>query len=574
MNEPSSSRSKPIFLSETQFSEDWCKRRHVPSCSPFVMLKEREIGIHLTRRAYKSYLGNRDFYSTIPLKRNFVGFEPSNRYSFLGWSPDGKYAVAMHCGMKALRIYKYLGVERGLDAAPEDFLQKSLELVSEMTLPYEGHFKQDGLYFTSDSRHFVIVCIAALRGNEAGYNLDRVYSHNESLPLSALSIDDYTFLSYALKDGQISGVYQLLADRVSLTHGANVCGRYLMITSHHQQVIHVVQIASDTGSLVPLRIIGYTIHDDDAMYLYGDLHDSYLRTDVMSGFKQRLNSFLFKRAKTENKVADFLRGSVYRDSLRMDRVGLFEDFYLMIRMLPMHMIINSNEIANRDPNLLPCFFVIMDWRNAEILEVYENYDTAFMALYEEAPESLVFPMSDVCWPGASQFRSVALQCVNRYRKRIRSQSDVRRRVINQLPMPSLHANKVSLQSPYLDPSIFQIEDRFQMKMLCGKTQVEYQDYKEIKIGSKRTKRLFHRLPFDGLVEPIGRQVSLLFHPTDPLCIAIDRQRPNPTCIVYIPKHSDLHSDDSLSCEETPKSTEPESSETSSQFESQVSLTSK
>ena len=65
----------------------------------------------------------------------------------------------------------------------------------------------------------------------------------------------------------------------------------------------------------------------------------------------------------------------YINSLRMEKVHLFECYFLMIRMLPRDLPKDTQSQS------YPCFFVIMDWRDASILDIFEEvsfpYSLAF-----------------------------------------------------------------------------------------------------------------------------------------------------------------------------------------------------
>ncbi|PIO66694.1 hypothetical protein TELCIR_11583 [Teladorsagia circumcincta] len=89
------------------------------------------------------------------------------------------------------------------------------------------------------------------------------------------------------------------------------------------------------GAMIPLKDIGASIWDDDGLYLFGDCQATPTRTSLYTGLKQRLLTFLYKEAKREGNVEEFLRLTPsYVEKLRMHRAQLFDGHYLLVRMLP------------------------------------------------------------------------------------------------------------------------------------------------------------------------------------------------------------------------------------------------
>uniref|UniRef100_A0A1I7WGA5 HSF_DOMAIN domain-containing protein n=1 Tax=Heterorhabditis bacteriophora TaxID=37862 RepID=A0A1I7WGA5_HETBA len=143
-----------------------------------------------------------------------------------------------------------------------------------------------------------------------------------------------------------------------------------MILSLQRQTIHVMKINED-GLFVPLKEIGPSVQDDDGLYLFSDMSSTFLRTSFTSGLKQRLNTFLYRRAKKQGRIAEFLRSAGYRSLLRIHRAQLFDVHFLLIRMIYLSFCILDSGVR-LDINTMPCFFVILDWRTCKILEVFDQ----------------------------------------------------------------------------------------------------------------------------------------------------------------------------------------------------------
>lgn len=92
-----------------------------------------------------------------------------------------------------------------------------------------------------------------------------------------------------------------------------------------------------------------------------------MENQFYTGLKQRIMSFLLIRAKKDKRTMEMLRSLAYYESLRIYSTYLFEKFYVLIRMMPKDW--NMKTAAS------PCFFVIMDWREATILDIFEEAST-------------------------------------------------------------------------------------------------------------------------------------------------------------------------------------------------------
>ncbi|XP_065619677.1 light-mediated development protein DET1 [Quercus suber] len=141
------------------------------------------------------------------------------------------------------------------------------------------------------------------------------------------SIEKMTFHLLRLEDGVILDEKVFHNDFVNLPHnmGVFLYDDLLAIVSLRYQTVHILQIR-DSGNLVDVRAIGAYCHEDDELFLNSNaqymafpdksklhqlpqnhvqngLHHSQpnLEESFLSGIKQRLLSFIFRRIWNEEK---------------------------------------------------------------------------------------------------------------------------------------------------------------------------------------------------------------------------------------------------------------------------------
>ncbi|ETN69605.1 GTP-binding domain protein [Necator americanus] len=266
----------------SQFIKDWQERRAYvrPSGNLVLMLTERERGF--SKHGVCHVRNRREFYGTVAMDR-----------------------VVERLFTLESEVMMMMGSSR---------LESAL-------------LRTDCMLFTDDGKYMVVATTAP--APDQLITIPMVYPNHEALPLANYSLEIYTFFTIDLKKGSIAHFVMYNFDRINLTHGVALCGSTMMIMSLQKQVIHMLHV-DEHGAMIPLKDIGPSVWDDDALYLFGDCQATPTRSTLYTGLKQRLLTFLYHEAKREGNIQHFLRFMPpYVEKLRMHRAQLFDGHYLL-----------------------------------------------------------------------------------------------------------------------------------------------------------------------------------------------------------------------------------------------------
>ncbi|KAK5966775.1 hypothetical protein GCK32_010253 [Trichostrongylus colubriformis] len=223
---------------------------------------------------------------------------------------------------------------------------------------------------------------------------------------------------------------------------------------------------------------GYTRTGFAVYVLTGDCQATPTRTSLYTGLKQRLLTFLYKEAKKEGKVEEFLRVTPsYVERLRMHRAQLFDGHYLLVRMLP-------HTSIRYDIALMPCFLFILDWRDCKILAVYQEYGPELLAFYENFVEVLLTPTQNPHrYPKSFQYNPHSKQKAHWLMGNSSGtmSEGMYRRVLSVLPFCGCHHS--SSENPYLDPLYFSVDEKIHSNLMYGRMRF---DLGPVKIFARRT----------------------------------------------------------------------------------------
>ncbi|KAK6022343.1 hypothetical protein OSTOST_11965 [Ostertagia ostertagi] len=337
------------------------------------------------------------------------------------------------------------------------------------------------------------------------------YPNTEALPVTNYSLEIYTFFTIDIKKGSIAHFVMYNFDRINLTHGVALCGTTMMIMSLQKQIIHMLHV-DEFGAMIPLKDIGASIWDDDGLYLFGDCQATPTRTSLYTGLKQRLLTFLYKEAKREGNVEEFLRLTPsYVEKLRMHRAQLFDGHYLLVRMLP-------HTSIRYDIALMPCFLFILDWRDCKILAVYQEYGPELLAFYENFVEVLLTPTQNPHrYPKSFQYNPHSKQKAHWLMGNSSGSEFFERMYEERLSgaEPFCGCHHSSSENPYLDPLYFSIDEKISF---------ESDVWHAHQIFARRTQHHVCSLSLPPSLASKSPACVILFHPQDPLAIAFDRIR--------------------------------------------------
>ncbi|WKX87902.1 hypothetical protein Q1695_007931 [Nippostrongylus brasiliensis] len=508
------------------FGKTWQARRAYlrPSDNIVVMLTERERG-HI-RNGVRHVRNRREFYSTVSLDRVVEVPEPRHLQDHVvSWTPDGARLITFRINLRSVRIFRYLGVERARSSSVDDLCDRLFQLESEVPMMMgtsrleSASLRTDCMLFTDDGL-YMIVATAAPAPNQL-LSLPMVYPNSEALPITNHSLEIYTFFTIDIKKGAVVHFVMYNFDRINLTHGVALCGTAMMVMSLQKQVIHMLHV-DESGAMIPLKDIGLSIWDDDALYLFGDCQATPTSTSIYTGLKQRLLTFLYEEAKNEGSVEEFLRSMpAYVEKLRMHRAQLFDGHYLLVRMLP-------HSSFRYDITLMPCFLFILDWRNCDILAVYREFDAELLAFYENFVEVLLTPTQNPHrFPKSFQYNPYSKQKAHWLMGSTsgKMSEGMFRRVLSVLPFCGCHHS--SSENPYLDP-LWKISN--EAASLPPFTSRIHRS----KIFARRTQHQVCSLSLPSALTSKSPACVVLFHPQDPIALAFDRIRPDHPFTVYLP----------------------------------------
>lgn len=476
----------------------------------------------------------REFYSTVAMDR--VVEVPEARHlqdHVVSWTPDGTRLITFRVNLRSVRIFRYLGVESVRSSSAENLCERMFALESEVVMMMgssrleSASLRTDCTLFTDDGC-FMVVATAAPAPDQL-LTIPMAYPNTEALPVTNYSLEIYTFFTIDIKKGTIAHFVMYNFDRINLTHGVALCGSTMMIMSLQKQVIHMLHV-DEFGAMLPLKDIGSSIWDDDGLYLFGDCQATPTRTTLYTGLKQRLLTFLYKEAKSQDNVDDFLRLTPsYLEKLRMHRAQLFDGHYLLVRMLP-------HSSVRYDISVMPCFLFVLDWRSCEILAVYQEYGPELLAFYENFVELLLTPTQNPHrYPKSFQYNPYSKQKAHWLMGNTSGtmSEGMYRRVLSVLPFCGCHHS--SSENPYLDPLYFSIDEKIHSNLMYGRMRF---DLGPVKIFARRTQHHICSLPLPSSLASKSPACAVLFHPHDPVAIAFDRVRTDLPLTFYLPSPSE------------------------------------
>ncbi|GMR53663.1 hypothetical protein PMAYCL1PPCAC_23858, partial [Pristionchus mayeri] len=490
-------------------------------------LHSREMGN--ARRGSEYHQNRQVFYSLIV--PNCPNRSLLSTPSFIrAFSPDGKYLIAYGMNLKVVHIYMYNGVTALPGRENENALDRLFTRSHVVDLGIAGVFQIfiENTLFTSDSTHLVVCTNSSVLDGTS--RLEDLYVNNESPATTNAPLERYRIHTISLKTGEVTGTISHDMDRIQTF--PSLQGRILCLLSLHRQCILLYSI-SDEGELIPLKSLGQSMHDDDQLYLPQDAYNNRL-SYFLSSFKQRMLTFLFKRAKRSGdrrEMAAFMRDYAAFRSFRMVRCQLVDKRYVLVRMQKEGDVSSNNFIL-----------ILMEWESGVVQDVWTKMDERLLDAFEHSPWSFSQPFISINRSpfnarnvpyNRNIFRAYDLARARAFSETlpVRMVDEYRQRILSYLPcVYSVHLN----ESPYLDPNLFTMDDPLAVALSWGRIKVD-NSHAYFNLFS-RDGRVSSQVHFE-VGAPSSRQLSVLFHPTDPLVIFFDRYRTDQPLTVYSPYSS-------------------------------------
>ncbi|XP_054160783.1 DET1 homolog [Oppia nitens] len=565
---------RPIDASANDDQEfnDWegIKRRRICPQNLVIRLLRREVsygrpvgGCGIGRH------GLRSLHQNIVPNFTIVNIEKPNCF-LRKFTPDGRHLLAFSADQTCIEIYQYMGpsaashllkdipsaqefTTNGSDEKSQRLKSKVFEtlfkLKNVVNVTTNGEqLNRECSLFTDDSR-FVIVCSAALVGEESPPVYFDIYRNNESVSPSQRSpLEDYSLHLIDIINGRVCDKRVFKTDKIILSHnqGIYLYRNTLAVLSVQHQTIHVFQISKE-GQFIDAKSIGRFCYEDDEFLVSsaatrersastGSRHHHHqsniirpFREVTLNSLKHRLMVFLYRKAHLESQLNGnnlplrrFYQNFDQFCALRIWKMQLLDENHLLLKYASEEVI----TLRLSDLNSPPSLFVVYNINTSCVISVFENTSEELLQLFESFCDlfrncSLQSSQQLICSP-SNNIHSRLLQ--QRFKQTIVNarnggQTEAVRRLLAQLPISA----QSFTCSPYLDLSLFSYDDKWITLMerprSCGDHPIRFY---------ARDSGILRFKIFTGLqnhrttVSTARRLVAFTLHPTDPLLISVQR----------------------------------------------------
>ncbi|MCP9260005.1 hypothetical protein DINM_003394 [Dirofilaria immitis] len=492
---------------------EWCRHRRIPVIHLARMIQARELGCRKPGTHF--FYGARQFYQCFHPSCSVSGIDKKNLI-IRRFSPDGRSLVCFSSNCRDLFVYDYRGFTNAYNRQPETMFE---DVFPERFVVNLITDEEEGAILNKEFKRYVQCALFTVAAeyptSENALRWDDVYQNNESLPpVSVQALINYIIYCIDMNTGEICDKYYLDADRLWISRGVTLMGYFLAILSFQHQTIHFLHISEDTGYFTLLGHIGrYLFADDEDLVMAAEKGPDSPTTDVvLSGVKQRILTYLYHRCADSTQIDSFLHTFAQFRSLRMWQMQLVTPSIILIRFVNEEAFATTPGIGN-----YPLLLVLMDWQRGDVLGAFDPNRKCQEELKYAHVSSNRFP----CTVQHCQQALIAYERMKNALTDARGGSDreTRRRIICQLPYSFSY---IPVETPYLDPSMFRFDDRLI-------TLIERTKLTDSEIFSRLT-----CLPLFEMHLNQGRFVQLLFHPTDPFAISVDRTRGFGTATFHLP----------------------------------------
>ncbi|KAI6203570.1 DET1-like protein [Aphelenchoides besseyi] len=446
------------------YSKEWCRRHRKRPLHILNILKNRELG---TAKPGTFFLnGSREFYQCMKMEKTcsvpFTNFTP------MRFTPDGQQLVYFNTATQEVKVSWYNGVTA--IRQPENDNAEPL-FSNHFTIQIDRYDRTATLckelcLITADSKHMVIAYVVSV-GDGAAL-LHQMMSTNESVSPSG-GIEHTVFLSVDLKKGMVSDILRMDYDSVRIPAAVYLVDRTFGVLSVQHQIIYIFKLDSVTGVFGKIREIGRKLYaDDEELFLRFDQHQ-------YSGMTER----------------------VYTDILLI-RLGIGA---------------SPEQCARKEDDKSPAMFVIFDWREAEILAIFNRSSELLFKLFVNFSET--FRNGSIV---QNHFPTTMEHCQllrEHHDSTPDSALEVRNRVLNVLPCLG---TGTPMFTPFLDAHYFSFEER----ILPYIENTRFSSNQEVKIFCRKTCAPVLYINLQKHVTTETSFMRLLFHPHDPLVLLSDR----------------------------------------------------
>lgn len=436
----------------------------------------------------KAYHQRRSIYHCIVPNHTEQGVQPPSGF-LRKFSPDGKLLLAFSNDQRNILVYDYCGASAAQSFytqphTKEDIklhlFEKFFRLRYSIPVAQNGeHLNRECSLFTEDCQYMIVVSSAAIPEDLYPSLLD-IFRNNESVSFNPHSpLEDYTLYLLDIVGGVVTDSKAFKCDKINLSHnqGLSLCNSRLAVLSIQEQSIHLFEIES--GTFVPLQVIGRFVYPDDAMVCSAETPPTSTESDIPAPpsvsehpflekwftiLKHRLLCFLLKRAEDVSShtdqflLANFFQKYAFLSSLRIAKIQLIDEFHLLLKY-------SSEEVITQKQgdSSLSSLYVVYNILTTDILSVHENTSKEFLAIYESHVDSFRAPVSHpFCRSTSSLSNNIHSRALHRkFKQTITSAKyggsmEATRRLLGQLPVCSQSFSS----SPYLDLALFSYDDKW------------------------------------------------------------------------------------------------------------------
>ncbi|XP_074562830.1 light-mediated development protein DET1-like isoform X1 [Curcuma longa] len=478
-------------------------------------------------------------------------------HSFRKFTDDGQYLVSFSRNLQDIIVFrpKWLSYSfKGENCDHQTLTQKAKKFDSFFT-----HLYSISLGSSNESicKEFFLY----LENHQFGLFATTTQSHElpsiDGTILGFPSIEKITFHLVRLNDGVIMDEKSFRNDYVSLIHsmGVFLYENLLCVLSLRYQTIHILQVR-ESGNLVDVRSIGPFCLEDDELFLNSHSQCSevvnksrsgesvHLSTNnihhqqvaqansFLSGIKQRLLSFIFRKAWNEEpdpslrvqhlKKKFYYHFQDYLDLIMLKQVQILDRQHLLLKFGSV-----DGGVRMADHHL--AFFAVYNMETTEIVAFYQNSSEELYSLFERFYDYFHAKSREPLHANFISSHSnniYALEQLQIMKSKASSLSQYVKKMLGSLP----YTCQSQSPSPYFDLSLF----RYDEKLISATDRLRHSTDHPLKFISRRQPNVLKFKIKTGVdsssADGRARRSSFLFHPYLPLVLSIQQTYMQPTVV--------------------------------------------
>jgi len=496
---------------------------------------------------------NRKFYTNVVPTSTIYNCSIPSSIHIRKFSPCGNYLLCFSKNQHAIQCYAYS--PRSIRNEPAEVFASMFTLIYETNLTSGSELLcKDFCLFTQDNRHIILA--SAIQSG--AIRQERRFPDS----LTCIdSLDDITFWVIDTSTGTVCEKKHFTQEYTYLTGhaGVHLYKDTLAILSIQNQSVYMLKI-TENGKLEDYRTIGYHNYEDDAAVLSAlEVLESQRKRVVkkprrsgrvsaaarsgsievaraspkiadarLSGIKQRLMSFLFRRAHTSGDPAQLQHFCMVYDlftKLVMWRVHFMDDDTILLKFGTVDNIMyrqNTEPITNQI-----VFFVVYSLQSTQVTGVYESSSPELFTLYNNSDnfrgnafnENEFLPTTVSNNKYARDITEQHMYTVKKARNGGAIQA--MKRVLATLPM-----NPQSFTpSPYFDHNIFHYDEKVITSLDRSRSCTNDFPLKFYERNTGKVSFFIESNATPQLPQPLGtnrhtkRTVTYIFHPSHPFIIS-------------------------------------------------------